>query len=59
MCVCVCVNIIMMHILSNVNKLGFIREYSHIPTDRIVPIVHTTAFVTQVVKHWLERDRSV
>ena len=25
----------------------------HYPTDRIA---HTTAFVTPVVKHWLERD---
>ena len=25
----------------------------HHPTDRIA---HTTAFVTPVVKHWLERD---
>ena len=27
--------------------------YMHHPTDRIA---HTTAFVTPVVKHWLERD---
>ena len=25
----------------------------HLPTDRIA---HTTAFVTPVVKHWLERE---
>ena len=27
--------------------------YMHHPTDRIV---HTTAFVTPVVEHWLERE---
>ena len=27
--------------------------YMHRPTDRIT---HTTAFVTPVVEHWLERD---
>ena len=27
--------------------------YMHHPTDRIA---HTTAFVTPVVEHWLERD---
>ena len=35
---------------SNYQK-GFI--YMHHPTDRIA---HTTAFVTLVVEHWLERD---
>ena len=29
--------------------------YMHHPTDRIA---HTTAFVTPVVKHWLEREKA-
>ena len=33
-------------------KVGFFL-YMHHPTDRIV---HTTAFVTAVVEHWLERE---
>ena len=33
------------------NKSSF---YKHHPTDSIA---HTTAFVTPVVEHWLERDR--
>ena len=33
------------------NQQGFF--YMHHPTDRIT---HTTAFVTQVVEHWLERE---
>ena len=32
-------------------KQGFF--YMHHPTDRII---HTTAFVTPVVEHWLERE---
>ena len=31
------------------------RVYMHHPTERIA---HTTAFVTPVVEHWLERDNS-
>ena len=33
------------------NFVGFF--YMHHPTDRIT---HTTAFVTPVVEHWLERE---
>ena len=30
--------------------------YMHHPTDRII---HTTAFVTPVVEHWLEREVAI
>ena len=33
--------------------IGYSFFYMHHPTDRIA---HTTAFVTPVVEHWLERD---
>ena len=38
-------------LLLSINSKGFF--YMHHPTDRIT---HTTAFVTPVVDHWLERD---
>ena len=41
-----------MLLLSNNSKGSFI-SYMHHPTDRIT---HTTAFVTQVVEHWLKRQ---
>ena len=37
-------------LLLSINSKGF---YMHHPTDRIT---HTTAFVTPVVAHWLERE---
>ena len=37
-------------LLLSINSKGF---YMHHPTDRIA---HTTAFVTPVVEHWLERE---
>ena len=38
-------------LLLPISKQGFF--YMHHPTDRIA---HTTAFVTPVVEHWLERE---
>ena len=38
-------------LLLSINSKGFF--YMHHPTDRIT---HTTAFVTPVVEHWLERE---
>ena len=38
-------------LLFPINSKGFF--YMHHPTDRIT---HTTAFVTPVVEHWLERE---
>ena len=38
-------------LLFPINSKGFF--YMHHPTDRIT---HTTAFVTPVIKHWLERE---
>ena len=38
-------------LLLSINSNGFF--YMHHPTDRIT---HTTAFVTPVVEHWLERE---
>ena len=32
---------------------GYMASYMHHPTDRII---HTMAFVTPVVEHWLERE---
>ena len=40
-------------LLFPINSKGFF--YMHHPTDRIA---HTTAFVTPVVEHWLEREIS-
>ena len=37
-------------LLLSINSKGF---YMHHPTDRIT---HTTAFVTPVVEHWMERE---
>ena len=37
-------------LLLSINSKGF---YMHHPTDRIT---HTTAFVTPVMEHWLERE---
>ena len=39
-------------LLLSINSKGF---YMHYPTDRIT---HTTAFVTPVMEHWLEREIS-
>ena len=38
-------------LLLSINSKGYF--YMHHPTDRIT---HTTAFVTPVVEHWLERE---
>ena len=38
-------------LLFTIDSKGFF--YMHHPTDRIT---HTTAFVTPVVEHWLERE---
>ena len=38
-------------LLLSINSNGFF--YMHHPTDRIT---HTSAFVTPVVEHWLERE---
>ena len=39
------------HMVKDHSEQGFF--YMHHPTDRIA---HTTAFVTPVVEHWLERE---
>ena len=41
-------------LLLSINSKGFF--YMHHPTDRIR---HTTAFVTPVVEHWLEREIAI
>ena len=38
---------------ATVSDLQHVFFYMHHPTDRII---HTTAFVTPVVEHWLERE---
>ena len=40
-------------LLFPINSTVFLFFYMHHPTDRIA---HTTAFVTPVVEHWLERE---
>ena len=49
-------NLLLPHILATYSTLSDQQQgfcYMHHPTDRII---HTTAFVTLVVEHWLERE---